>query len=192
MNEHQAFELAWWGDCANTFGEENKQILYAQLMGLPYGPIFDEKWPAYDLGGRTILDIGGGPASLLLKCRNIGPSAVLDPCPYPDWVAARYEAHGVALFRRPAETADLRDAMFDEAWMYNVLQHVDDPSSVIATARKHAKVIRIADFPYTEPHLGHPQTLIPEQLDELLGGKGIVSTVNTNGINGLVYHGVFG
>jgi len=65
----QEWEFGWWGNCVNTYGEETKQLLYAARMGLT--AFHDGKSPFnFDLGGASVLDIGGGPSSLLLKCTN--------------------------------------------------------------------------------------------------------------------------
>ena len=97
-DEAQRFEQDWWNDCLHTFGEETKQLTYANRMGL--GSYEDDgRWPTYDLGGRSVVDIGGGPVSILLKCVNRGVSYVVDPCDYPEWVQARYDCAGVELRR---------------------------------------------------------------------------------------------
>ena len=76
--EAQRWELGWWGDCTNTYGEEEKQLLYASRMGLK--SFHNGKSPYnFDLDGMSILDIGGGPVSLLLKCINFRKAKVVDP-----------------------------------------------------------------------------------------------------------------
>ena len=58
MNWEEAnkWESTWWGDCTDTVNEEIKQRTYAKKIGL-----------SEDFSDKTILDIGGGPVSLLLK-----------------------------------------------------------------------------------------------------------------------------
>lgn len=185
----QEFERAWWGNCANTFGEEAKQITYAHRMRLANEPQ-GGRWPCYDLAGRSVIDLGGGPASLLLKTRNGYDLAVVDPCPYPTWVAARYAAASIKPIRAAAE--GWRDAAFrDEAWVYNVLQHVVDPEAVIATARAQAAVLRIFDWLEHPACEGHPHVLHADELNRWIGGTGQVAHVDENGATGLAYYGVF-
>lgn len=79
------YETDWWGTCANTLQEEQKQLIYAARMGLV------AQWgvghpPVFDLEGRSVIDIGGGPVSLLLKCGNRGRAVVADPAEWPVWV----------------------------------------------------------------------------------------------------------
>lgn len=186
----QEFEQSWWASCANTFAEETKQLTYAFKMGLV---AFSNggQWPVYDLGGKRILDMGGGPASLLLKCVNLGPATtVLDPCGYPSWTKERYHAAGIGLWQMKAEELTTF-VSFSEVWIYNVLQHVEDPEAVIANARRAAPVIRICDWIDTMPCEGHPQSLSAPDLDKWLGGEGTIEQLNENGCYGTAYYGAF-
>ncbi len=184
----QDFERAWWGDCSNTFGEEAKQITYAHRMGLVNQPQ-DGRWPVYDLEGRSVLDLGGGPVSMLLKTVNGARMMVVDPCPYPDWVAERYRVARISL--HPAEAERFDAERYDECWIYNVLQHVVDPQAVVATARAHADTVRIFDWIEHPASEGHPHVLHMGELNSWLGGEGQVGWVDENGAVGLAYWGVF-
>jgi hypothetical protein len=207
----QDFEAEWWGDCANSFGEETKQITYAHRMGFVMAP-GNGHWPHYDMGGKHIVDLGGGPASILLKCANLGDAFVVDPCDYPAWTVDRYNFHGVRVVREPAETFTFDGPfVFDEAWIYNVLQHVDDPEQVVATATRSAKVVRIFDWLDTPPHEGHPHEIKREDLSRWLGasstrlsnsyaatdadrGVGYIEDFRThpeNGCDWIAYYGIF-
>lgn len=182
-------EDAWWGSAVNTFHEEQKQLVYAPRMGLV--PNWDcAHPPTFDLGGRSVLDIGGGPCSLLLKCVNLGCAVVLDPGEWPAWVEMRYAAHGVVLIRRPGEAPELDDE-FDEVLIYNVLQHVDDPKLVVANARAAAKTIRIFEWIGIEPYDGHPQRLEQAWLEHWLGSPGYIAELNQDGAVGTAFYGVF-
>jgi 2-polyprenyl-3-methyl-5-hydroxy-6-metoxy-1,4-benzoquinol methylase len=187
----QEFERAWWSNCCNSFSEETKQLTYAYKMGLAAGASAGH-WPVYDLGGRRVLDIGGGPVSMLLKCVNYGAaSTVIDPCAYPAWVGERYQSVGIGLWRVKAEDFDFR-ANFDEAWIYNVLQHVEDPEQIVANARKAAPVIRIFEWIDMEPCEGHPQMLTEADLNRWLDTVGATEHLNENGCVGRSYYTVVG
>lgn len=189
--ENQEFEKNWWGDCLNTFGEEAKQISYAHRMGLENKPTRDEKWPTYYAEGKNIVDIGGGPVSMLLKTRERGNCAVVDPCLYPHWVSVRYAFANINYYVEEAETW-IPTIDYDEAWIYNVLQHVVDPKKIIQNVRNYAHTIRIFDWVDTAPMLGHPHTLKKEELDEWLGAEGTVEFMQgENGCYGNTYCGVF-
>lgn len=188
-NKEQQFEKEWWGDCLNTFGEEEKQIVYAERMGLK---IFHDGRSPYnfDLGGVSVLDIGGGPVSILLKCKNV-TGTVMDPCSYPDWVAKRYEQAGIEYMRERGETIILPQRLFDEVWIYNVLQHVDDPARVIKNARSCSKVLRIFEWIENGISEGHPHNLTEKELNKWLGGAGKVMQCNYPTCKGSAYFGVF-
>jgi len=191
VEDAQGWEAAWWGDCTNTFAEEAKQITYAHRMGLLNEPDWG-RWPVYDLHGQNVLDLGGGPVSMLLKTRNRGADCmVVDPCAYPEWIDERYAIAGIGYTRGEAETFQ-SSVEYAEAWCYNVLQHVVDPESVIATARMHAKRLRIFEWLETEACDGHPHTLHADDLNRWIGaGTGVIEMVNENGAYGLAYYGNF-
>jgi len=187
--EAQEWERNWHGDCANSFYEESKQLGYAKRMGLTMTR--DDKTPYnLDLKGASVLDIGGGPVSLLLKSVNGGNLVVADPCNYPEWVKSRYEDHGIQCERTRGE--DLDTGGFDEAWIYNCLQHTEDFHAVLANARRAAKIIRIfewIDFPISA---GHNHILRAAELDDLLGGQGKTEMLDgTGGLSGKAYFGIF-
>lgn len=185
-------ETAWWGDCANTWHEEEKQFVYAPRMGLwpEWGGAHP---PTYDIEGRTVLDIGGGPVSILLKCVNRGGCVVVDPADFPAWVYARYEHCGIQVWHGRAEDIDEEGAPhFDEAWIYNVLQHVEDPALVVQRAMAVADTLRIFEWIGVEPYPGHPNRLTQEGLEEALGGvTGFVAQLNERGAVGMAFYGVF-
>ena len=194
----QDWERDWWGDCTRTFGEEAKQLTYAHRMGLVNQPSGGH-WPVYDLEGKSVLDLGGGPVSMLLKTVNRGNFlAVVDPCDYPNWVSTRYEEAGIFYYREPAEDFNAFGdgavplKAWDECWIYNVLQHVVDPQAVIAAARRSAKVLRIFEWVETYTNVGHPHSLHANELNDWIGATGTVGMVNENGAVGLAYWGAFG
>ena len=79
MNEWmiaQNGESEWWGNCQNTYFEEEKQLKYARKMGLDRTPNSQTPY-VFDIN-KTVLDIGGGPTSILLKCVNV-QGTVIDP-----------------------------------------------------------------------------------------------------------------
>lgn len=194
-HDHQDFESDWWGTCVNTFGEETKQITYAQRMGLKT-VVTDGHWPVYDMLGKSVLDLGGGPVSMLLKCINLGVATVVDPCAYPPWIDERYAIAGINYYRVAAEdllpTAGLLPTpTFDECWIYNVLQHVRDPEQIIYNARASADLVRVFEWIDIPAHLGHPHELKAAQLSRWLGGYGTVETLDENGCVGRAFHGAF-
>lgn len=184
-------EDAWWGSCASTFHEEQKQLAYAKRMGLraDWGGAHP---PTFDLAGASVIDIGGGPVSLLLKCVNRGGCAVVDPGRFPSWVTQRYEACGIMFWNGKGEEMDVEGmARFDEAWIYNTLQHVEDPEKVIANARAVSDIIRIFEWIDIPPYPGHPHLLTEAFLNRCCDTMGFVSQISETGAVGRAYYNAF-
>jgi hypothetical protein len=87
--EHYEFEKSYWGDCCNTFDEDQKHYVYAKYMGLT------REQYSFIVGNKTILDIGGGPSSMLLKCKDLKAGCVIDPIEYPQWTKMRYSIKNI-------------------------------------------------------------------------------------------------
>ena len=196
--DSQRLEAGFWGTCANTYGEETKQLLYMSRMG--FKASHDGKSPfSFDGGGLSYLDIGGGPVSVLLKFRNAYKRVVLDPCQYPDWVYARYRADGIECIVLSAEDAIVPDESppnrccgtgpgmglymprIDVALIYNVLQHVSDPQKVIENALRATRTLHMFEWVDMPAHPGHPHCLTQGKLEAWTGLKGAVEQFN--GIN---------
>ena len=188
---HDQFESDFWGNCANTYGEERKQLVYAKRMGLRLHGDWRSDFNI-DMAGKSVIDIGGGPASLLLKCIRLGDSFVVDPLPFPDWVYRRYQCAGIGYAKCRGEDIDSRlSSQVDEAWIYNALQHCDDPVKIISNARHVAKVVRLFEWIDIPAHLGHPQMLTEPMLKEALSGMGQTEQLNEDGCFGRAFYGVW-
>lgn len=189
--EAQAWELDWHSNSVNSFGEELKQLEYAKLMGLNLSPT--NKTPySFDLQGKSVLDLGSGPYSLLLKCRNLGDSLVSDPLmdSFPQWVRDRYKAHGLTTNSLPAEEI-IVEKPFDCVLFYNVLEHTYDPEKIVKNAMKAGKIVRCFEWLDTRSNIGHPQTLTEENMNKWFGQEGKVQSINRGGANGRCYSGIF-
>jgi hypothetical protein len=178
------FEADYWGDCANTFDEEQKHYVYAGYMGLK------QRHYSFEGNNKRILDIGGGPVSMLLKTVGLKEGKVVDPLRYPDWVYFRYNAKKISVSLVKGE--DISEVGWDEVWIYNVLQHVEDPARIIANARRAAPVIRLFEWIDIPPCEGHPQMLTEAELTAWLGQSGQAGLFNTQGCFGRAFYGVFG
>ncbi len=196
MEHDLAFEASYWGDCTNTFDEDQKHFVYAALMGIRQvvNTFTFIPTPSFQGMNMSILDIGGGPTSMLLKCRDLGNSAVIDPLmdKYPQWVRDRYACKGIFAIRGSGE--DVKGAFapeppirFDEVWIYNVLQHVEDPAKVIANARQMAPVLRLFEWIDIPAHEGHPHMLTREKLDQWTGARGTTAVLAERGCFGKAY-----
>lgn len=185
----QKWEGDWWSTCHNTLGEELKQMLYANRMGLK--TFHDGKSPYnIDLEGKSVLDVGGGPVSLLLKCVNFELATVVDPLEFPNWVMARYALRGIEFSHKKGE--NLNAEGWDEVWLYNVLQHTEDPVQIIKQVLRAGNLVRVFEWLDTAQNVGHPHSFTHEVLDSLLGGEGRVETlVGQANCYGKAYYGVF-
>jgi glycosyltransferase involved in cell wall biosynthesis len=182
------WEQRWWGDCTDTKQEEDKQLIYAKYMGL--GVKEDKLFfnPPYAMR-QKVIDIGGGPVSMLLKMGSeIMKSKVYDPSTYPDWTIERYKQHDIEYIKKGGEKVD--EQGYDEVWIYNCLQHTEDPEKIIQNAKKAGKRLRI--FEWLAPSgIGHPQALTKENLDKWIGQEGNVKFMNEGMCYGNAYYGVF-
>jgi hypothetical protein len=143
-----------------------------------------------DAQNKRIIDIGGGPVSLLLKCDNLGVGTIVDPCEYPSWISDRYRAANLIYLKHNAEDF-ISAEPYDEAWIYNCLQHVINPEEIIQNAKKMAKIIRIFEWIHNGVSEGHPHDLTEQALDKWLGGHGKTEWIDENTAKGHCYYGIF-
>lgn len=54
----------------------------------------------------------------------------------------RFVESGIEVISMPFEEIDFDDQIFDEIWLFNVLQHVIDPDDILKKSKKIAKLIR--------------------------------------------------
>lgn len=174
------FEMAYWGDCCNTFDEEQKQLIYSRFLNLK------RTHYSFDVEGKTILDIGGDPVSLLLKAINLKKGKVVDPLPYPKWTVDRYAEKNIEYWQLKGE--EIVETGWDEVWIYNCLQHVENPALIIDNALKAGKLLRIFEWINIPPHPGHPHELTEESLNYWLSTKGNTVTLAEGGCYGTAYY----
>lgn len=150
----QTAEMAFWGSCANTYEEERLQMIEADRM------LLDIRRSVIHTSG-TIVDIGGGPVSLLLKSVGWDRAIVVDPAPYPSWTRDRYAAAGVHVIDVTGEHFVEHDDTdpIDEIWLYNVLQHVHDPETVVVGACRRARMVRVFEWVGFERNDAHIHVL---------------------------------
>lgn len=187
----QAWELDWHNNCVNSYFEEQKQLEYAKLMGLETSPTHKTPYN-FDLEGKSVLDIGGGAYSLLLKCVNFKEAVVIDPLmdKYPEWVRQRYKTHKVIALAHACEVLSI-ESTYDESWFYNVLGHTYNPEKVVKNALRIGKIVRVFEWLNTLPNIGHPQTLTEENMNKWLGGEGKITTSKRGNMMATSYSGIF-
>jgi 2-polyprenyl-3-methyl-5-hydroxy-6-metoxy-1,4-benzoquinol methylase len=172
----QEHEAEYWGNCLgmHVWNEFVKQEQYGREMGLfsEYGNGSGE----LEMQGKTVLDVGGGPVSMTLRCLNATKLVVVDPLKWLPSVLRRYHHYGIDLVRSAAE--NLPDiGKFDEVWMYNVLQHVNDPHRVLDAVTKHVAVggvFRIFEWLNIPTDKCHLHTLTAAMILNSLTGMRII------------------
>jgi len=178
--EAQEHEATYWQNCLGmrAWGEFTKQELYGREMGLieDYGDNGE-----LDMHGLSVLDVGGGPVSMTLRCYNAGRLVVVDPCQWPKSVHRRYRNYGIEFVQARGEELDSvfegTDTKFPEVWMINVLQHVENPSLVLQQAMNRVSAdgkLRIFDWLYIPSDECHPHVLTPELILNGLSGARIL------------------
>jgi hypothetical protein len=182
------FDKNIWGNCVNTLGYEIKQVLFAQKIGLVRTETRMSPF-VFDMSGASIIDIGGGPVSLLLKCINF-KGTVLDPgSSYPRWVYDRYQSLGIDYTIEIGENLDSYG--YDEAWIIDSLQHTVNPELVLRNAKKAAKTVRVFEWINTVYSQASPHMLTESFLNNALGVIGTTEYLNLFGYTGFGYYAVY-
>lgn len=181
----QEWERAWWlANSARHAEEIYKSDIVANWLLIG------------DVSTKSVLDIGCGPFSLLQR-RPAGRGVAVDPIDYGP-LEERYRELGIR--RVIAKGEDLTPALvghFSEAWIYNCLQHVENPELVLRNAIQLADRVRVFEWINIPPYEGHLHMLTAEGLvrpfqetgwtDELT----IVGVSKTEGLHGTFFAGVF-
>jgi hypothetical protein len=176
-------EKSFWGDCTNTYGEDLKHYVYAKYMSIT------QQYYSFDAQNKAVLDIGGGPTSMMLKCYNLPKGKVVDPIAYPDWTVQRYKSKNIDVLVDCAENID--ESGWDEVWIYNCLQHTIDPQKIIENAKRAAPVLRIFEWVDIPAHDGHPHELTEDNLNSWIGQRGQTVTLAESNCYGKAYYGCF-
>jgi hypothetical protein len=182
MKNDLLFEKSYWSDCTNTFDEDQKHYVYAKYMGL------EQVHYSFDVNNKSILDIGGGPTSMLLKTVNLKKGKVCDPLNFPNWIYERYNIKNIEY--QLIEGEEVNEQGWDEVWIYNCLQHTNDPAAIIKNALRAAKILRIFEWVDIPPHEGHPQMITKEFLDSVIECPGETVQLAENGCFGKAYYNI--
>ena len=119
------------------------------------------------LGGKRILDLGGGLFSLLYNYSGRGRCLVVDPLPALSVHIQHYLAGDIVYIQEPAE--EFLESFktwekFDEVWIYNCLQHTINPEAILKGLPRVANLLRISEPIDTPVNDMHPHTFSEEDL----------------------------
>lgn len=182
----QAWERNWWLNNPQLYPVEiQKSDMVAGWMGVRNMPT------------SSVIDIGCGPFSLLQRYRTAVGCAV-DPIDYGP-LEISYAIAGIKRLRCRGEeiSAHLPNVMFDEAWIYNCLQHVEDPLAILCEAIKLSRRVRLFEWINIPPYTGHLQLLTERILTQPFLAAGwhtdfsFTGQADADGLNGEFYVGVF-
>jgi len=83
---------------------------------------------------------------------------------------------------------------YDEAWILNCLQHVDDPVAILKNAMTLAPCVRLFEWIDVPPCPGHPHTITVEMVDGVLGQRvsgDVRELIAEDGAHGWATYGVW-
>lgn len=126
---------------------------------------------------------------MLLKCISLLEGLVVDPISYPQWTVSRYATKNIRV--QVGRGEDVNEKGWDEVWIYNCLQHTDDPERIIKNALSAAPTLRLFEWIDIPPHDGHPVMLTKDLLDQWIGNEGLVCDLNESGCVGRCYANVY-
>lgn len=106
-----------------------------------------------DLEGKSIVEIGPAIIPSLLFCENYSKSYIIEPIEYPQTNHLYKDKLNISFIREPAEKCKFPEV--DEVWIFNLMQHVQDPDLLIKVCKENSKIIRFfepIDYPVSIDH----------------------------------------
>ena len=140
------------------------------------------------LPNKTVLDVGCGPLSLLLRV-PVQKGSALDPLVFDD-MESEYAERGIQRIIKPAEDLTPEDGQWDEAWVYNCLQHVQNPRKILKNTMRVAQTVRVFEWVNIPPYQGHLHELKPDTLRAPFLQGGWHKIMETTG--NLAHSGLYG
>lgn len=160
----QEAERSWHMLPANRAAEGRKRQHYARQMGIE----------AEQIRGKKVLDVECGPESLLLSFPEVVGTG-LDPIAFGGDDEARYSEAGITRLVMPAEELPIPDEKYDEAWVYNCLQHVRSPEEVLGRLKESACVVRLWEWCNIPADQMHLHVLTADRLRSAMQGWQLVT-----------------
>lgn len=117
-----------------------------------YGHYFKYLGIEKDLAGKSIVEIGPGRIAGLLFCHNYSKSYIIEPTEYED-IDHLYQSKDLEIIKETTEECEFPKV--DEVWIFNLMQHVQDPDLLIKKCKENSKIIRFfepTDLPINNEH----------------------------------------
>lgn len=131
-----------------------------------YGHYFKYLGIDCDLKGKSIIEIGPARISSLLFCRNFSKSYIIEPTIYEN-VEHLYTDSNIVLVRERAENFDFPTV--DEVWLFNLLQHVQDPDLIVKKCKDAANIVRFFEPIELDTDMLHPFSFSRQDFVEYFG-----------------------
>lgn len=106
-----------------------------------------------NLKQKSVIEIGCARISSLFFCNNYSTSYVIEPTYYPE-ANQYYEGKNIVKIHDQAEKCNFPKA--DEVWLFNVLDHVQNPDLIVNKAKQNSKIIRFFEPIDCGTNLEHP------------------------------------
>lgn len=187
MNEWenaQKWERDWWINNPSCHAHEIlKGDIVAGLLGIR------------DMPTKSVIDIGCGPFSILQRV-SVAKGVAVDPIYYGP-LEILYKSAGISRIISRGEDLVPNGDLFDEAWIYNCLQHVEMPMRVIERAMSVAKRVRIFEWINVPPYTCHLHMLTTKLLSHLFHEAKwaidceLVGKANHSGLVGDFFVGIY-
>ena len=118
-----------------------------------------------DLKGKRIIEIGCADTPALKYCYNYGQCTIIEPMFSPRLDLFVLQT-GIKLIKEPAEYVE---AQGDEAWLFNVLQHVISPDKIIENMKRSVSIIRFFEPIEIGTCQKHPHSFILDDFKNWFG-----------------------
>lgn len=99
----------------------------------------------FEQHGKKIIEVGPADFPALGYCNGFKDSVVVEPMPsaHLQYIAAQCEFAVITIMTQPLEEIYFSEPhLFDECWLFNVMQHIIDPDLFIEKCKQSAKLIR--------------------------------------------------
>jgi len=147
--EAQKYERTYHTTPFNPQFEDDNSMFYYNY----YKNYFELTGINFDLKNQSIIEVGPAKIAGLCFCKNYEKSYLVEPLIFEDTIDF-YRSKNITIIHEPVETCKLPKV--NQVWMFNLLQHVIDPPTVIEKIKECAEVIYFfepIDYPTDEKHI---------------------------------------